>query len=78
LQVGVARHDDLFILLRELEHGDLNGTYLCQDSFDLTLDEEAQIQRDLIVAAARGVQFPGHSSNPLCQSRFDIHVHIFK
>jgi hypothetical protein len=39
---------------------------------------QAKIERDLVVAAAPGVQFATRRSDPFSQSRLDIHMDVFQ
>ncbi len=42
------------------------------------VSEKPQIERDLVVATARGVQFSSGGADPFCEGGFDVHVHIFE
>src|SRR5438874_3809470 len=72
LQVRIARHDTIDMLSCEIEQSGLqrakSGTQFCNLGFDV----ETQIERDLIIPAARGVKFPSGRANSLRQCRSNL------
>jgi hypothetical protein len=78
LQMRVTRHDNIDMLLREMEQRALQRAKAGPDLSYLRLDVEPQIERGLIVAAARGVQFRARDADSFRQRRFDVHVHVLE
>ena len=48
------------------------------DGVDRVAHPEAEIDRDLVVARARGVQPPGRRADDLGQAAFDVHMDVFE
>ena len=74
LQMGISRHDGCFVAFRLVGYG---GNQLFQqrrDRIDLLHQVHPQIQRHLVVPAARGVQFFSHISHT-CRQHF-LHKHM--
>src|ERR1700738_1482768 len=78
LQMGVARHHHIDMLFREVEQGALQRAKARNDLDNLRAYVKAQIERDLIVATARGVELGASRTDSFRQGRFDIHVHVFE
>ena len=78
LQVRITRHDNIDMLLREIEQRGLQRAKPGIQLRNLRFDVKTQIERDLIVPAARGVKLRACGANSLRQCRFDIHVHVFE
>ena len=78
LQMGEARHDHGGAVQRTggeraLQLGDLG-----QDRVDRVAHPEAEIDGDLVVAGARGVQPPGRRADDLGEAAFDVHMDVFE
>ena len=58
---------------RPLQLGDLDA-----DRVDRVAHPEAEIDRDLVVARARGVQPPGRRADDLGEAAFDVHMDVFE
>ena len=67
LQVGITRHDNIDVLLRKIEQCGLQRAKSGTQLRNLCFDVEPQIERDLIVPAARGVKFRSRDANSLRQ-----------
>src|SRR5439155_22995649 len=67
LQVRITRHDNIDMLLREIEQRGLQRAKPDTQLRNLRFDVETQIERDLIVPAARGVKFRSRDANSLRQ-----------
>src|SRR5437870_1330365 len=78
LQMGVTGHDNIDMLLGDLERRSLQRAKMRIDFGDLRLDVKPEIDRDLIVAAAGGVELRAGGPNSFRKRSLDIHVHIFK
>ncbi len=78
LQMGEAGHHRRGMLVGA---GKESGDQLDQCMVDprkLILDPQAEIDGDLIVARARGMETAGGGADERCQPRFHIHVDVFK
>src|SRR5436190_5303669 len=78
LQMSVTGHDKIDMFFGETKQGALQIPQARRHFRDLRLDVETQIERDLIVAAARRVQFRTSGANSFRQRRFDVHVDILE
>ena len=77
LQMRVAGNDDIHVLFAQLNQGALERAKFPGDLQDFLSQPEPQIQRDLIVARAPGMQLRarGHAARQL---RFEVHVDVFQ
>src|SRR6476661_8250892 len=66
------------MLLREEKKGVLQSSQTDDDFVNFLAHVEAKVERDLIVAAAGGVQFCPGRPDPFRQRRLDVHMHIFE
>ncbi len=78
LQMGVARHQQLGIFLRQKQERVLQRAETCNDLVNFFPDVQAKIERDLIVAAAPSVQFGAGRPDPFSQRCLDVHMHVFQ
>ena len=78
LQMSEAGHDRVKIGLGLGEKGFLQLVEIAQHRCHFIAQIEADIKGDLIVARTGGVQLAADRSDALGESRFDIHVNIFK
>ncbi len=78
LQMGEARHDHRGAIQRTGSEGALQLGDLDQDPVDRIAHPEAEIDGDLIVARARGVQPAGNGSDDLCKAAFHVHMNVFE
>ena len=78
LQVGEARHDPIRPGLGLIEEGRHQRADPLNGRVALAAHPEAEIDRDLIVARARGVQPPGRGADQLGQPRLDVHVDVLE
>ena len=78
LEVGVAGHDDVCVLLGLLQEGLLevdggfDGLPACFHGV------EAHVGGDLVVAGAGGVELAGNVANFLFEAGLDVHVDVFE
>jgi hypothetical protein len=77
LQVRVARHQRVHVLARAFEERGLEIVERVVDRVDRVEREEAERERDLVVAAAGGVERAGHLAEPLAQAQLDGAVDVF-
>src|SRR3989339_1221872 len=78
LKVGKTRHNKAKMLLTLLYQFSLK---LCQKVYhylNLITSPEPQVKGNLIVSASGGMELFASLANPLDQSRFDIHMHVFE
>src|SRR3990170_4480707 len=78
LKVGKTRHNKAKMLFTLLYQFSLK---LCQKVYhylNLITSPEPQVKGNLIVSASGGMKLFACLANPLDQSRFDVHVNIFK
>ena len=78
LQVCVASHDDTSINLRAMQERGLHTLQQFANVIDGVSNIQPQVGRNLIVAASRGVQFPGDIAQAFDQLAFDVHVDVFE
>src|ERR1043166_6231381 len=78
LQVRIARHDKIDMLLSETEQRDLKLLQLFADRADLFFRVKAKIERGLIVAASRGVQLCAGFAYSFSERTLDVHVDVFE
>ena len=76
LQMRVARHDDIAVLLRRLDERALQVLDLLLHGHDLAAHIHVRIERDLIVAAARRVQPAAGLADGVGQALLNVHVNI--
>jgi hypothetical protein len=77
LQVRVARHDHVHIRLGKVNERRLQRAELVNNRVDLITQPKAHICRDLIIAAAAGVQALARIADLGDQRRLDVRVNIF-
>src|SRR3989304_3628232 len=78
LKVGKTRHNKAKMLFTLLYQFSLK---LCQEIYhylNLIASPEPQVKGNLVVSASGGMKLLASLTNPLDQSRFDIHMHVFK
>ena len=78
LQVRVAGHGRLAVLLRLLEQSRLHRGERGVELAEHLADVQALVEGDLIVAGAPGVQLAAHRAGQLDQPALDIHVDVFE
>lgn len=78
LQVRITRHDNIDMLLGEIEQRGLQRAKPCTQLRNLRFDVKTQIERDLIVPTACGVKLRTRGADSFHESSFDIHVHVFE
>ena len=78
LQMGEARHHRAGVGERLLGQRPLQVGDLRVERVDRVAHPEPEIERDLVVARARGVQPPGIRADDLGQPRLDVHVDVFE
>src|ERR1700736_5058994 len=78
LQMRVAGHDNIDMLLGDLERRSLQRANMRTDFGDLRYHVKPQIERDLVVAAPGGVQFCSSGANSFRERDLDIHMHILE
>ena len=79
LQMGEARHDHApRCRARGSASARCNSSDLPKERVDRVAHPEAEIDRDLVVARARGVQAPGRRADDLGEPAFDIHMDVLE
>ncbi|MPN48708.1 hypothetical protein SDC9_196320 [bioreactor metagenome] len=78
LQMGVTRHNDIGIFLGCLHKGFLEIQQQPGDVGQFLADIQMGVDRHLVVAAPRRVQFTANRTNTLGQTFLDIHMNIFQ
>lgn len=78
LQMRVARHDDIAVLLRRLDERALQVLDLLLHGHDLAAHIHVRVERDLIVAAARRVQPAAGLADGVGQALLNVHVNILE
>ena len=78
LQMGEAGHDHGRAVQRTRGERALQLGDLGQHGVDRVAHPEAEIDGDLVVARARGVQPPGRRADDLGQAAFDVHMDVFE
>ena len=78
LQMGEARHHRVGMLFGAVQEGRDEPGQGRLGRLQLFLDPQAEIERHLVVARARGVQPPGRRADQVGQPRLDIHVDVFE
>ncbi len=76
LEMGVAGHDGVLVLLRLSAEDRLQLQQLPHDDGDLLPDIHAEVQRHLVVAAAGGVQALARVADPRGEQGLDVHVDV--
>ena len=78
LQVGVAGHEQVLMLLSKLQQHPLHTPYLANCfAYDLP-GVEPHVQCNLVVAGAAGVEASAHGSNHVRQAPLNVHVQVFQ
>ena len=78
LQMGEARHDHRGAVERPGGERPLQLGDLGEDRVDRVAHPEAEIDRDLVVARARGVEAPGRRADDLSKAALDVHMDVFE
>ncbi len=78
LQMGEARHQVARVLFSPVQQGGLQGLQLGDGAIAGVAHPEAEIQRHLIVAAARRVQTARGFADQFIQSSLHIHVDVLE
>ena len=78
LQMGEARHDGCGMGFGPAGQGLLQFLQLAVEMADHAANIETEIDGNLIVAGARGVEPAGSGADQLLQARFDIEMNILK
>ena len=78
LQMGVAGHDRVEVLRRPIAQLQNEREQQGFDLLCLLPQRQPQVERDLVVAAARGVQALARAADPLRELRLDKHVDVLR
>ncbi len=78
LQVGVAGHGRLAMLLGLGEESRLHGDERGVEVAEHVAEIEALVKRDLIVARASGMELAAHRAGDLDEAALDVHVDVFE
>ena len=78
LHVGIAGQDHVEIAVATAHEGPLQLDQPLVDLVDGLADPEPQVGRDLVVAAASGVELASGVAEPVDQCPLDVHVDIFQ
>src|SRR5262249_6086490 len=76
LQGGLTWHTHIYVLQSALSDSRLNTANQSHDRINLLQGKEAQIKRDLIVAAPGSVQAQSVLADQGFQRFLDIHMHV--
>ena len=77
LEVGVARENNVFFLVRTLDHYSDQVLQARFNFLDLTKQPKAHVCRDLVIARAASVKFTTERADDLAQSAFISGVNVF-
>ena len=78
LQMGIARHDDVAVLLRRFDDGFLQLDHQLRNRGDFPARVHMRIQRHLVVAAPARMKPFSRFADGVGQALFDIHMNIFQ
>ena len=78
LQVGVGGQDDAGVGVGPADECPLDEFQAGRHGVDFVADPEADVVRDLVVAAAAGVELAADVADPLDQRPLDVHVDVFQ
>ena len=78
LEVRVARHGGLQVLRREGEEARLEAEDLGLGDMDRLAQPEALVERDLVVARARGVDLGADGPEELGEADLEVRVHVLQ
>ena len=78
LEVGVAGQDHVEVAVAPADKRPLESRQLLLHAIDRPADPKAEVGRDLIVAAAGGMEFASRIAQPLDQRPLDVHVNVFE
>ena len=77
LEVGVARENNVFFLVRTLDHYSDQVLQARFNFLDLTKQPKAHVCRDLVISRPPGVQLAPKRTNKLAQSPFIRSMNVF-
>ena len=78
LQMGEAGHHGAGVLKRLFGERQLQIGELRVERVDRVAHPEPEIERDLVVARARGMQPPGGGADQIGEALLDIHMNVFE
>ena len=78
LRMGIAGQDHVQVAVAAAHEGPLQVDQPLVDLVDRLADPEPQVGRDLIVAAAAGMELAAGVAEPVDQGPLDVHVDIFQ
>lgn len=78
LEVRVARHDDVLVGEGRGDEGALEIADEGEDGGDFGAAVEPDVEGDLVVAAAGGVEFGSGGADARGEGAFDVHVDVFE
>ena len=78
LEVRVAGHDGVGVLLGEVDQRGLQRDEVDGGASRRLDDVEAEVGSDLVVAGAGGVELAGERADLLCEAGLDVHVDVFE
>ena len=78
LQVGIAGNEHVAIGRGQFDQGALRGPEQGAERVAFVAEVEAEIQGDLVIAAAGGVQLRAGVADPLGQLGLEVHVDVFE
>ena len=78
LQVGVAGHQRSVILFRQVQEGLLNAAQAGQSFVDDFPSIETDVEGNLVVAGAAGVESSAGGADKLGQPPFNVHMQVFE
>ena len=78
LHVGAAGQEHVLMLFGALHEHAHEGAGKADPFAELIGSEEAEVQADLVVAAAAGVELLAHVAHELSEAGLDVHVHVFE
>ena len=78
LEMGVAGNDDLAMALGEADERALHFAQACGEAVALGAQIEAEIERDLVIAAAGGVELGAGVADAAGELGLDVHVDVLE
>ena len=77
LQVGIARHDRLHMLLGQVQQDLAQMEELASDLLELVLEVEVHVSRHLVITRAGCMEFAGHWTDFFGQQGLHVHMDVF-
>lgn len=78
LKMRISRHDDVDVILRRCDEPALERAYPVHHGMDGPPEPEPDVERNLVIAAARSVEFSSRGADFLNQPLLDRHMNILR